>query len=205
MNLKSMRLLGLFALMAGGAAFAIACSGGGGGGDSSSGDSTLGNEVPSLEGKSTAQNMFVSTRGNPEMFSIGYVTEELQDGAVVPSSPRRIETWIFNEADAVKTALFDDGFFVSESVVGSHDPGIVANSLRPDQFVLGMSRGDVAGMLGEPSCEQAFDLAGKSYLTMRFNPVAGRPATSVALENGQLIAVNSGYAVAETPTNTLCQ
>jgi len=40
---------------------------------------------------------------------------------------------------------------------------------------------------------------------MRYNPTAGRPATSVGVEEGKVIAVTSGYAITEVPSNDLCQ
>jgi hypothetical protein len=173
-----------------------ACGGGGGGGSDSSSPAAA-----SVTGNSTSQAQFLARRGNPDLFTLGFIDEELQNGRPVAVTPRRIETWMYNQEQATGV-LFDNGYFVKEETYGPAQ-NLVPTNLSPTQFRPGMSKAEVVSFMGNPSCEQSFEMGGRTYTTMRYAPTTSRPVNSVVLENGVVTSVVAGYAVV-APGESVC-
>lgn len=173
---------------------AVSCGGGGSDGSSSSGLGIAGN----LTGASVAQRAFSAARGNPSLFTVGFITETLDsDGRVVPlDPPRRIESWGYSSG-SFTSALFDNGYFVRENVLGAA-PSIQPTNLNPAQFTQGMSRSAVVSAMGTPNCEETQQMAGRTYTYMRYNPTASTPAATAVLEDGVLSSVTAGFAMVDS-------
>jgi hypothetical protein len=171
----------------------------------SSGGTPAGGGV--LTGNSTDQAKFVSARGYPHLFTLGFVTEGLNSsGHVAPlASPRRIESWAYNGAK-LTSALFDNGFFINQQTWGDHAP-IQSTNLRPDQFSLGMTEAQIITVMGQPSCVETLHVAGRSMRYLRYNATSQSPVATVTLENGTLLSVTAGFVLvdpSQTGTN-ICQ
>lgn len=150
-----------------------------------------------LTGNSPDQAKFISARGYPHIFTLGFVNEELNSfGLVAPlATPRRIETWAYNSANFTST-LFENGFFVSQDTVGAHTT-LQSTNLKPTQFTPGMTEAQVIALMGQPSCVQIQEIAGKTIRYLRYKPTTQSPAASVALENGSLVTVLAGYVMVD--------
>lgn len=184
--------LGVFVL-----GIAAACGGGGGGSDESNPGSAAAvtDSTGANDGKSPAQEAFYAARGYPDQFVTIFAAEAVNDdGTVVPLSPtRRIDNFIYNRS-SLTSALFDKGYYVDEENWGAGE-SLVSTTLNPTLFVPGMTRGNVTALLGEPSCEESYSLAGRTIQVMRYNPTTAQPAVSVALMNGQISSVTAGFAI----------
>jgi hypothetical protein len=143
---------------------------------------------------SASQRAFVASRGNPDLFTLSFVSEELDDSGHVAYSPtiRRIETWVYNQ-EKLTTVLFDNGYFISET---THDvsANLQATPLSPSFFTHCMSRDDIVEIMGEPSCTKTEIMAGRTYSYLRYNPSSVAPAATLVLENDVLISVMAGYS-----------
>lgn len=150
-----------------------------------------------LSGNSADQTKFINARGYPDIFTLGFVTQGLDSaGQVVALAiPRRIETWAYNGAQFT-SALFDNGFFVSQQTWGSGTT-LQPTILRPDQFKLGMTEAQVITLMGQPSCVETLRIAGSSIRYLRYNPSSQSPVATVTMENGSLGGVTAGYATVE--------
>lgn len=150
-----------------------------------------------LTGASPDQAKFISTRGYPHVFTLGFVNEELNSfGLVAPlATPRRVETWAYNGANFI-SVLFENGFFVSQETVGAHTT-LQSTNLKPSQFTPGMTEAQVIAVMGQPSCVQTQEVAGKTIRYLRYKPTTQSPAASVAIENGSVITVLAGYVMVD--------
>lgn len=171
--------------------FPVACGGGGGGSDGG-GTAAAG----TTNGLSSSQQAFRTARGFPDMFTLGFVTHTLDgNGFPVPlATIRRVESWIYNRTN-LTSALFDNGFFISETNWGPGDPSLRPTSLNPAQFLPQMTREDIVALLGEPTCAVDHTTAGTTLHIMRYAPTTTQPITSVVLADGQLNSVVAGFAV----------
>lgn len=160
----------------------------------------------SLDALSVAQQKFIAARGNPDLFNIGFISENENQPITgtgrfaYNSNIRRIESWIYNR-DQTSTAIFDNGHFVEEATLGAA-ANIVPTQLSPSQFTGCMSRVNIVALMGEPSCTINESIGGRRYSYLRYNP-GENPAATVVFENGLLVAVMAGYSRAYT-TADLC-
>ncbi|MFI3120099.1 MAG: hypothetical protein QX203_08970 [Methylococcaceae bacterium] len=160
----------------------------------------------SLDALSAVQQKFIAARGNPDLFNIGFISEDENQPIIgtglfaYNSNIRRLESWIYNR-DQTSTAIFDNGHFVEEATLGS-TADIVPTQLSPSQFTSCMSRANIVALMGEPSCTINESISGRSYSYLRYNPGVN-PAATVVFENGLLISVMAGYSRAYT-TADLC-
>jgi len=150
-----------------------------------------------LTGNSTDQTKFINARGYPDIFTLGFVTEGLNSTGQVAALayPRRIETWAYNGAQFT-SALFDNGFFVSQQTWGSGTT-LQPTILRPDQFNLGMTEAQVITLTGQPSCVETLHIAGRSIRYLRYNPSSQSSVATVTMENGSLGGVTAGYTTVD--------
>ncbi len=151
-----------------------------------------------LTGNSPDQAKFISARGYPHVFTLGFVNEELNSfGLVAPlTPPRRIETWAYNGANFT-TALFENGFFISQETLGARTT-LQSTNLKPTQFIQGMTEAQVIAVMGrQPDCVQTQDIAGKTIRYLRYKPTTQASATGIALENGSLASVLAGYVLVD--------
>lgn len=150
-----------------------------------------------LTGSSPDQAAFVSARGYPHVFTLGFVNEELNSfGLVAPlATPRRVETWAYNGANFT-SALFENGFFVSQETIGAHTT-LQSTNLKPNQFTPGMTEAQVIAVMGQPSCVQTQQVANRTIRYLRYKPTTQSPAASVALENGVVVTVLAGYVMVD--------
>lgn len=159
-----------------------------------------------ITGNSEDQAKFIATRGYPHIFTLGFVTEDLGSNGVAAAllSPRRVETWGYN-GTKFTSALFDNGYFISERTWGDH-ANIQSTNLKPYQFTLGMTEAQVTALMGPASCIETLRIAGKSVRYLRYNPSTSSPAATVTIENGTLGAVTAGYAMVDSTqtTSSLC-
>lgn len=155
-----------------------------------------------LTGNSADQAKFIATRGYPHIFTLGFVTEDLNSSGRSASltSPRRIETWGYN-GSKFTSALFDNGFFISEHTWGDH-ANLQSTNLKPYQFTLGMTEAQVKTLMGQPNCVETLLIAGKSVRYLRYNPTSLSPAATVTIENGTLGGVTAGYALVNSTQST---
>lgn len=165
-------------------------------------------EAPGMiDGRSAAQQAFISTRGYPDLFSVSYITEEINDSGVAAAldTPIRLDNWAYNQA-SFTSALFENGYFIKEATLGN-SVTLQPTRYSPDQFTLCMNESDVLALIGTPNCIQTYDLAGRSYQLLRYNPTTASPALTVALEDGLLVAVSAGFGLAELAENSdsLCE
>jgi len=151
-----------------------------------------------LDALSESQKAFIASRGNPDMFILGFISEELDESNRATyfenNDVRRIEYWIYNR-DQLTIATFDSGHFIKETTVGDSIDDLQATQFSPSQLSTCMGQADIVKLLGEPSCIQKETLAGRSYDYLRYNPSVTQPASTVVLENGALITVLSGYSL----------
>lgn len=161
-------------------------------------------ETPgALDGRSPAQLAFISARGYPDIFSLSFTTEGVdENGRLVRLDvPTRRDSWVYNGSTFV-SAWFENGYFVSETTHG-YGVDLVPTNLRPDQFQLCMNEQEVVDLIGIPNCEEGYDLGGPSeYRIWRYDPTVGRPTVSVALEDGLVIAVTAGYALTDSSASS---
>jgi hypothetical protein len=160
-----------------------------------------------LDGRSPAQQAFISARGYPALFTVSFITEAVNDNGRLAQLdlPRRQDSWAFDGARFVGT-WFENGYFVEETDFGGR-VGLPPAPLRPDQFTLCMDANDIVALIGYPSCEDVLEMGGREYRILRFEATEGRPPVSVALENGLLNAVTVGYAIADpaSASQSLCE
>jgi hypothetical protein len=144
---------------------------------------------------SSDQQAFVNARGLPPQFVIMFATETLDaSGIRVPLAvPRRIETWFYHLGQ-LRAALFDNGFFVKEDVLGPSAP-LTPTQLSPAQFRPGLTRSEVEALLGVPSCEQSVDLGGEQLIALRYQASASNPVYAAVLSNGVIASVAAGFAI----------
>ena len=160
-----------------------------------------------LDGRSLAQRAFVDARGYPDIFTLSFTTEEFDDNGQVISReiPTRIESWVYN-GTSFDSSLFENGYFVNEKNYGT---GVTLQStpFSPDQFGLCTNEKDIEELMGEPSCVETYNLAGRNFQLLRYNPTETSPAASVALEDGLFLAITAGYAITDSAenSNSLCE
>jgi len=144
---------------------------------------------------SAAQRAFVAARGLPEQFSVMLATETVDaEGRSVPlETPRRIESWVYNRGQLV-AAVFDNGFFVREDVLGPAAP-LARTSLNPGAFHAGMTRSEAEAVLGPPSCVETATVGGASVEVLRFRASGSEPVRSATFADGELTSVVAGFAV----------
>ena len=144
---------------------------------------------------SSDQQAFVNARGLPPQFVILFATETLDPSGVrVPlAAPRRIETWFYNLGQ-LRAAVFDNGFFINEDVLGPSAP-LRPTPLSPAQFRPGQTRSEVEALLGIPSCEQSVDLGGEQLTALRYQASASNPVHAAVLSNGVIASVAAGFAI----------
>lgn len=166
-----------------------------------------GNGDGMLDGQSAAQQAFITARGYPDMFTLDFTTEGLDsNGYVVQLDyPTRTETWAYNNGTFV-SSLFENGFFVSETTYGEN-ADIQPTPLLPSQFTLCMNEAEIVALMGEPSCTEEHEMAGRTYKLLRYNPTLNTPAASIALEDGLFLSITAGYALSDTASagNDICQ
>jgi len=153
--------------------------------------------VNTLDALSEDQKAFVTSRGNPEMFILGLISEQFDNENratyLENNNIRRIEYWLYNR-DQLTMVLFDNGHFVEETIVGDSIDELQATHISPSQLSPCMDQTDIVALLGEPSCTQTEILAGRTYSYLRYNPSGDHPASTVVLENGVLTTVLAGYS-----------
>ena len=159
-----------------------------------------------LDGLSDAQLAFIDQRGYPDLFSLDFVTEGIdRSGHAKPLiTPRRLESWAYN-GNNFSSVLFDNGYFIKETNWGTRAT-LQATQLKPTQFTLGMTEAQIVSMMGNPSCVETQQLAGRTYRYLRYNPTSNAPAATVVMKNGFFQSVSAGYALVDsshTDTN-LC-
>lgn len=159
-----------------------------------------------LDGRSDTQRTFITERGYPALFSLGFVTEGIdRSGHVKPlRTPRRMESWAYN-GNNFTSLLFDNGYFIKETTWGTRTT-LKATQLKPTQFTLGMTEAQIISLMGNPSCVETHQLAGRTYRYLRYNPTNTTPAATVVMNNGLFQSVSAGYALVDsshTSTN-LC-
>jgi len=166
--------------------------------------------VNTLDALSEDQKAFITSRGNPEMFILGLISEEFDSANratyLENNNIRRIEYWLYNR-DQLTMALFDNGYFVEETTVGDSIDNLQATHISPSQLSPCMDQTDIVALLGEPSCIRTETLAGRTYSYLRYNPSGNHPASTVVLENGVLVTVLAGYSydIDSSPTDgNLC-
>lgn len=144
---------------------------------------------------SSDQQAFVNARGLPPQFVILFATETLDPAGVRGplAAPRRLETWFYNLGQ-LRAALFDNGFFVKEDVLGPSAP-LTPTPLSPAQFRPGLTRSEVEALLGLPSCEQSVALGGEQLVALRYQGSASTPVHSAVLSNGVIASVAAGFAI----------
>lgn len=172
------------------------CASGDGGSSASEG---------TLSGNSTDQAKFISARGYPHLFALSFVTEALSGGEITPlSPPRRIETWIYNDAN-VTSSLFDNGFFISQETLGAHTR-IKSTNLKPKDFTLGMTEAQIIAVAGQPTCTDTAQIGGKSFRFLRYASTADSPVAAIGLVNGTLVSVSAGFLFGDKaePGTDLC-
>ena len=166
-------------------------------------------ETPNtIDGRSPAQQAFVSSRGYPDLFSVSFITEELDNNGFVAALdlPVRLDNWAYTQGHHFTSSLFENGYFVEETAHGD-GLSLPPNPYSPDQFTLCMTESDVEMLFGEPSCIHAYDLAGRSYRLLRYDPTPDAPALTVALEDGLFVAVTAGFGLADLveDSDSLCE
>jgi len=158
-----------------------------------------------LNGRSPDQERFIGARGYPHIFTIQFVTEAISGGQVTPlTPPRRIETWVYNDANVV-SAVFDNGFFISETRLGAHT-SFQSTNLKPENFIMGMTEAQVTAVVGQPTCVDTMELPGTSMRFLRYAATADAPVTSVGLIDGKLASVSAGFMLGDRfdPGVNLC-
>lgn len=150
-----------------------------------------------LDALSDDQKAFIASRGAPDMFILGFVSEELdsQNRAtyLANGNIRRIEYWYYNREELIMSQ-FDSGYFVEETSVGEAVSGLQSVQFSPAQLSPCMERSDIIALVGEPNCTYTDTLGNRTYNYLRYNPTTSRPASTFVLENGVLISVLAGYS-----------
>ena len=150
-----------------------------------------------MDALSAAQKAFIVARGNPDMFVLGFISEEFDNenraAYLADGNIRRIEYWYYNR-DQLTMVLFDNGHFVKETAINDSVESLQATHISPSQLSPCMDQNDIIMLLGEPSCIKTEILAGRTYNYLRYNPLGGHTAATVVLENGVLITVLAGYS-----------
>ncbi len=160
-----------------------------------------------LDGQSLAQRAFVDGRGYPQIFTLSFTTEEVDDnGQVIPLEiPTRVESWVYNRG-SFTSSVFENGYFVNETSYGL-GVSLLATPYSPDQFSLCSDENDIKELMGEPSCVENHELAGRNYQLLRYDPTEDSPAASVALEDGLFLAITAGYGLTDSNESniSLCE
>jgi hypothetical protein len=161
----------------------------------------------SLDALSATQKAFITSRGNPAVFTIHFLNEVVSGNGTLAGAakPRRIENWVYNRSSLVSD-LFDSGHFVRETVHGNTDDRLLPTHVSPGHFSACTTHQDVVALMGEPACTLAADFAGRHFTYLRYKPSRDRPAATVVFENGALNSVMAGYAwlAAGAPNLDLC-
>lgn len=180
-----------------------------GGGTNYVGGGNTGGPAPdygTLTGNSSDQAKFIAARGHPHLFTLGFVTETLDgSGRIVPlSPPKRIESWAYNDG-SFTSALFENGYFMRQDTLGPHVT-IQSTNLRPEAFSPGMSEAQVIAVMGQPSCVETMQYAGRALRYLRYRATSQSPVATASLENGVLVGVTAGYALKEASdtSNDIC-
>lgn len=162
------------------------------------------NPTDSLTALSSIQQRFLTTRGNPDIFMVGFSSEELDsNGQVVFSENiRRIDSWVYNNTE-MATIVFDSGHFVKETTREAVSP-LLATTFSPSQFTYCMTKEDIVALMGQPSCILNEEMGGRSYEYLRYNPTQDRAAAMVVLENGLLTNVTAGFTLDYPDFSTQC-
>jgi hypothetical protein len=158
-----------------------------------------------LTGQSADQQKFIVARGYPHLFSITFVTQVMSGGRVVTlTPPRRLETWVYNDGN-VTSALFDNGFFISQETLGAHTT-FQSTSLKPEKFKLGMTESEVIAVVGQPTCVDSVSMLGSNMRFLRYAKTTDSPVASVGLLDGKLTVVSAGFLLStqSDPGTDLC-
>ena len=171
---KSIKYLILFVAL-----FTIAACGGGSGGSS---------------GTTNTQETFVTTRGLPSIFMIQFSDEEIgDDGLVQQTDVRRIESWIY-DGYPTKTVIFDNGYFVKESLDYTNTFNANAKNVAPSDFNESTSRSDIIDMFGNPDSEEFNTIEGQTLQVLHYDESSSNPVMSFGFVGGDLTSVVVGFA-----------
>ena len=174
----------------------------------------FGNTVPAvcgdasdgvLSGSSSDQAKFIAARGYPHLFTLNFVTGVMSGGKPVQlNPPRRIETWVYNDAN-VTSALFDNGFFIKQETLGAHT-SLKSTNLKPEMFTLGMTEAQVIAVAGQPTCVDTIQMAGMSMRFLRYAATADSPVAAIGMIDGELASVSAGFLLGDRtdPGTNLC-
>jgi hypothetical protein len=167
---------------------------------------TFGETPGMIDGRSAAQQAFTAARGAPDLFSLSFITEQVDTAGLVAErrTPTRLESWVYNRGRFL-AARFENGYFIDETDYGD-SLSLPPTPYTPEQFRLCMDEAAVTELMGEPNCTEDYNLAGRAVRLLRYNPTTTRPAATVALEDGLLMAVTAGYALTDglNNSNNLC-
>jgi len=168
------------------------------------------NTANTLDALSEDQKAFIASRGNPDMFSLGFISEDFDSENratyLANNEIRRIEYWFYNR-EQLTMATFDNGHFIQEVTVADSADNLQSTQISPSQISPCMDQTAIEALLGPPSCIQTEVLAGRTYDYLRYNPSNNNPAATVVFENGVLVTVLAGYSfdIDSAPTDAnLC-
>jgi hypothetical protein len=151
----------------------------------------------SLDALSETQKAFITSKGNPDMFILGFASEDFDEenraAYLADNNIRRIEHWLYNE-EQLTMFTFDSGYFVKETVIGNSISDLQSTPLSPSQFSPCTTQAEIIELLGTPSCVNTEILAGRTYNYLRYNPTNAHPATTIVTENGYIISALVGYS-----------
>lgn len=139
----------------------------------------------------STQELFVSLRGMPLVFTTVFASAELDGtGLVVDAPERRIDAWVY-PGDPAEMVRFDNGFFVDEQALSGSLSGARLD-VSPLAFGPTTTRADVEALLGAPAEVETGDVGGAPLEVLRYRDP---DIVAVSFVEGEITSVVAGLEV----------
>jgi hypothetical protein len=159
------------------------------------------NEYSDKEG---IREIFIETRGIPEVYVIMISYDEIKDGIPIKrSSPLRFEVWSYGNPHNEKVS-FENGFFKEKKGIIATDE-FIENNISPLFFNTNTTKKEVQGVFGLPSCIITEQAGEDTLTTYRFKETEITPLAAVTFVNEKIIAVSSGIIFLGDNEDSLCK
>nr|MDA3814877.1 hypothetical protein [Patescibacteria group bacterium] len=154
--------------------------------------------------KESISELFVETRGIPEVYVIMISYDEIKDETPIKrDSSLRFEVWFYGDPYNEKVS-FENGFFKETKGIDATDK-LVENSVSPLFFNSNTTKNEIESVFGLSDCIITEQAGGDTLTTYRFKETATTPLLAVTFVNEKIIAVSSGIIFLGDNEDSLCK
>ncbi len=150
------------------------------------------------------REIFIETRGIPEVYLIMISYDEIKDGVPVKREESlRFEVWLYGDSYNEEVS-FENGFFKERKNLSETD-GFIENTVSPLFFSTSTTKSEVQSVFGPPACVITEQAGNDTLTTYRFKETATTPLAAVTFVNEKIIAVSSGIIFLGDNEESLCK